>query len=295
MLRDLKRRAVRRAAPSACRPSSLRLPFSGAVPGRRADGLRCPSLPCRSGNRLFGGRLAGRENHDDERYTGSTRRARRRSRDARGDLGDPAGDGREHQETARLQRETDRLQQENAREQREIAREQRENARQMRETDRRLKRAEHLFTTQWGKLMESLVAGDLVALLEEWGIAVEGISQRIRKRRNGRHCEVDILALNGEGSRRRRGQDDSAAQRRQALPGEALRIRGVVSRVPRTPALRSHGVSRRRRFGGEARRPHGPVRHPRHRQQRQHRQSAGLQAPDLLGAAGLIPRTAPAR
>ena len=105
---------------------------------------------------------------------------------------------REHQETARLQRETDRLQQENAREQREIAREQRENARQMRETDRRLKRAEHLFTTQWGKLMESLVAGDLIALLEERGIAVEGISQRIRKRRNGRHCEIDILALNGE-------------------------------------------------------------------------------------------------
>ena len=98
---------------------------------------------------------------------------------------------REHQESARLQRETDRLQ-------RKTAREQRETARQMQETDRRLKRAEHLFTTQWGKLMESLVAGDLVALLNERGIAVEGISQRIRKRRNGRHCEIDILALNGE-------------------------------------------------------------------------------------------------
>ena len=94
-------------------------------------------------------------------------------------------------ESAEWQRETDRLQ-------REIAREQQETARQMRETDRRLKRAEHLFTTQRGKLMESLVAGDLVALLEERGIAVEGLSQRIRKRRNGRHCEIDILALNGE-------------------------------------------------------------------------------------------------
>ena len=98
---------------------------------------------------------------------------------------------REHKESARLQRETDRLQ-------RKTARKQRETARQMQETDRRLKRAEHLFTTQWGKLMESLVAGDLIALLKQRGIAVEGISQRIRKRRNGRHCEIDILALNGE-------------------------------------------------------------------------------------------------
>ena len=98
---------------------------------------------------------------------------------------------REQQETARLQQETDQLQQDNARYMQETAR-------RMRETDRRLKRAEHLFTTQWGKLMESLVAGDLVALLNDRGIAVEGISQRIRKRRNGRHCEIDILALNGE-------------------------------------------------------------------------------------------------
>ena len=112
---------------------------------------------------------------------------------------------REQQETARLQRENERLQRENERRQQETDQLQRDNARyiretahQMRETDRRLKRAEHLFTTQWGKLMESLVAGDLVALLNERGIAVEGISQRIRKRRNGRHCEIDILALNGE-------------------------------------------------------------------------------------------------
>ena len=95
-------------------------------------------------------------------------------------------------------RESARWQRESARRQRETDLYMQETARRMRETDRRLKRAEDLFTTQWGKLMESLVKGDLIALLEERGIAVEGISPRIQKGRNGRHCEIDILALNGE-------------------------------------------------------------------------------------------------
>ncbi len=70
--------------------------------------------------------------------------------------------------------------------------------RQMRETDRRLKKAEDLFTTQWGRLMESLVEGDLVPLLKERGIAVEGTTERTVRTRNGEHFEVDILAVNGE-------------------------------------------------------------------------------------------------
>ena len=36
---------------------------------------------------------------------------------------------------------------------RQVARQQRETALQMKETDRRLKKAEGLFTSQWGKLM----------------------------------------------------------------------------------------------------------------------------------------------
>ena len=44
----------------------------------------------------------------------------------------------------------------------------------MRETDRRLKfdKLDKLFTTQWGALIESLVEGDLVALLQKRNIAV---------------------------------------------------------------------------------------------------------------------------
>lgn len=65
------------------------------------------------------------------------------------------------------------------------------------ETDRRLKKAEDLFTSQWGKLMESLVEGDLVPLLKERGIDVERTLQRMTGRRNGEHFEIDIVAGNG--------------------------------------------------------------------------------------------------
>ena len=74
---------------------------------------------------------------------------------------------------------------------------QKETAREMKETDRRLKKAEDLFTSQWGKLMESLVEGDLAPLLQERGIAVEGTTERTVKKRNGEHIEIDILAMNG--------------------------------------------------------------------------------------------------
>ena len=67
-----------------------------------------------------------------------------------------------------------------------------------RETDRRLKKAEELFTTQWGKLMESLVRGDLVKLLAGRDIGVRSLAQRTLTRRGGESYEVDILAVSGE-------------------------------------------------------------------------------------------------
>ena len=72
---------------------------------------------------------------------------------------------------------------------------------QMKQTDRRInkrmKKLEELFTGQWGKLMESLVEGDLVALLRARGISVESTHSRVGGRRNGEHYEFDILAGNG--------------------------------------------------------------------------------------------------
>nr|VFJ44509.1 MAG: hypothetical protein BECKDK2373C_GA0170839_100848 [Candidatus Kentron sp. DK] len=73
-----------------------------------------------------------------------------------------------------------------------------ETARQMRETDRRLKKAEELFTGQWGKLVESLVEGALVPLLREYKISVTRTIRRIKGCHQGQNYEFDILVIDGE-------------------------------------------------------------------------------------------------
>ena len=80
---------------------------------------------------------------------------------------------------------------------------------QMQETDRLLKKQakdskrsinqlKGVFTSQWGELVESLVQGDLVALLQGRDVAVNTIHQRAEGRRNGEHYEFDIVAGNGD-------------------------------------------------------------------------------------------------
>ena len=64
----------------------------------------------------------------------------------------------------------------------------------MKDTDRRLKKTDELFNSQWGKLVESLVEGDLVPLLQARDIKVESTHRRVDGRRNGEHYEFDILA-----------------------------------------------------------------------------------------------------
>ena len=100
-----------------------------------------------------------------------------------------------------------------------------ETARQMKETDRRLDKkfaetdrefkeigrmltkAHNLFTNHWGKLMESLVEGDLVKLLNQKGINIKDTIRNRKGRMNhtAEHdseqemrCEIDIIATNGE-------------------------------------------------------------------------------------------------
>ncbi len=89
-----------------------------------------------------------------------------------------------NREIAERQKETDRLFQETAQAQKE--------------TDRQLKKTDARFNSQWGKLMESLVEGDLVPLLQERGVTVERTLTNAKGTRNGHHYEFDILAVNGE-------------------------------------------------------------------------------------------------
>ncbi len=71
--------------------------------------------------------------------------------------------------------------------------------RQFKETDRKLRKLEALFTSQWGKLMESLVEGDLVAILNQRGIAIQDTTMRLkRKLPDGGRAEFDIIAHSGE-------------------------------------------------------------------------------------------------
>ena len=87
----------------------------------------------------------------------------------------------------------------------ELRKSQKETDRQMKQTDKLMekqiketKRPEDLFTGQWGKLMETLVEGDLIKLLKEKEIAVEQTAQNLKGTCEGRDWEIDILAINGD-------------------------------------------------------------------------------------------------
>ncbi|MEM1120626.1 MAG: hypothetical protein AAGJ18_09260 [Bacteroidota bacterium] len=66
------------------------------------------------------------------------------------------------------------------------------------ETDKKIKEASDLFTTQWGKLMESLIEGDLLNLLQARGIKVRDTSTRRKGNYQGNYYEFDIIAHNGD-------------------------------------------------------------------------------------------------
>ena len=66
------------------------------------------------------------------------------------------------------------------------------------ETDRRFKKLEELFTGQWGKLVESLVEGDLVKLLQDRKIDVIGVAKEHKRTIDGKDYEIDIIAINGK-------------------------------------------------------------------------------------------------
>ena len=67
-----------------------------------------------------------------------------------------------------------------------------------RETDKRVKQAFDLFEGQWGKLMEALIEGGLVALLQAHGIGVHKTSMRVKGTYQGHNYEFDIIAHNSD-------------------------------------------------------------------------------------------------
>ena len=96
-------------------------------------------------------------------------------------------------ETDRRMQETDQLLKRQAQEADQRAKEADQRAK---EAGRRFRGLDELFNGQWGKLMEALVEGDLIALLKERGVAVEHTLTNARHR-GERSWEFDILAVNG--------------------------------------------------------------------------------------------------
>jgi hypothetical protein len=105
------------------------------------------------------------------------------------------------QETDKQFKETDKQFKETDRQFKEAKKQILENDRMLtlkfKETDKIIKELAALFTSQWGKLVESLVEGDLIKLLKEKGIQVERTLQRVKGNREGQNFEYDIIAVNG--------------------------------------------------------------------------------------------------
>ena len=66
------------------------------------------------------------------------------------------------------------------------------------ETNKKVKEAFDLFTSQWGRLMESLVEGDIIRIFKERGIKVQDTSTRRKGSYQGENYEFDIIAHNGK-------------------------------------------------------------------------------------------------
>ncbi len=72
-------------------------------------------------------------------------------------------------------------------------------------TDKKIDKAFGTFSNNWGKLVESLVEGDLLKRLAEKGIQIDGTTRRLqgvikatKAREEDKECEIDILARNGK-------------------------------------------------------------------------------------------------
>ena len=79
----------------------------------------------------------------------------------------------------------------------ELSLSQKETDKQIKENNKGLREARDLFTSQWGRLIESLVEGDLVKLLNEKGIEVDSTLTNMKGQYEGVNWEFDIVAVNG--------------------------------------------------------------------------------------------------
>ncbi len=116
------------------------------------------------------------------------------------------------QETDRKFQETDKKFQETDREFQEIAIRFQETDRKFQETDKKIERTDALLqklfkqtdkkveelTGKWGRFVEGLIAPGVEQLFKKRNIEVNTVYQRVRRRKNGKEIEIDILAIDGQ-------------------------------------------------------------------------------------------------
>ena len=102
-------------------------------------------------------------------------------------------------ELTESQKETDLQMKETDSKIKELTESQKETDLQIKETGKHLKKVDNFFNSQWGKLMESLVKGDIVKLLKQRNIKVERVlAEHDYPDQESKYYEVDIIAINGE-------------------------------------------------------------------------------------------------
>ncbi len=78
----------------------------------------------------------------------------------------------------------------------EIGKQSKETDLKFQETDKKIKELSNLFTTQWGKLIESLVAPGCLKLFKNRGLEIEQSYRNIEVIKDGKQMECDVLLVN---------------------------------------------------------------------------------------------------
>ena len=64
--------------------------------------------------------------------------------------------------------------------------------------DDRIDKMRGIWSNAWGDFVESLVSGRFVELVQAWIPSINQIMKNIECKRNGQHCEIDIIAVNSD-------------------------------------------------------------------------------------------------
>jgi hypothetical protein len=81
---------------------------------------------------------------------------------------------------------------------RETDRERKEGYRELLELFKKTEKKVNDLTGKWGRFVEGMIAPGVERLFEERNIRVNTVYQHVRRRKDGKEIEIDILAIDGE-------------------------------------------------------------------------------------------------